>query len=161
MELKKLSATDKNIITELFLSVFSNEPWNDDWSDREQLDAYISDLTGNINSLTLGYFDGERLIALSMGNIRHWWRGTEYCIDEFCVERTMQGKGIGSSFMKSIEQYLSERGINTIFLQTERTVPAYSFYTGRGFTDYTDHASLGKSFGEDIAEEDTFSGDAR
>ena len=50
---------------------FSNEPWNDDWSDTEQLNAYISDLTGQSCSLTLGYFDGDRMVALSMGYIKH------------------------------------------------------------------------------------------
>lgn len=153
MELKRLSVSDKDIIAGLFLSVFTAEPWNDDWSDKEQLDAYINDLTGNINSLTFGYFDSGRLVALSMGNIRHWWRGTEYCIDEFCVERSMQGQGVGSGFLHDIEKYLSGHGINTIFLQTERTVPAYSFYRSRGFIDYTDHASLGKFFDENSAED--------
>ena len=69
MELKKLTLEDRRIITELFSSVFTNEPWNDDWSDTEQLNAYITDLTGQPYSLTLGYFDGDRMVGLSMGYI--------------------------------------------------------------------------------------------
>ena len=46
MELKVLTVQDREIITELFLDVFTHEPWNDDWSDPEQLRAYIADLTG-------------------------------------------------------------------------------------------------------------------
>ena len=44
MELKKLSINDKEAIKELFTGVFTGEPWNDDWSDGEQLDLYIEDL---------------------------------------------------------------------------------------------------------------------
>ena len=40
MELRKLTIRDRKIITELFCDVFTNEPWNDDWSDTEQLTAY-------------------------------------------------------------------------------------------------------------------------
>ena len=144
MELRKLSVCDKNIITELFRDVFTNEPWNDDWSDPRQLDAYITDLIGQRYSLTLGYFDGERLVALSMGYVKHWYKGTEYVIDEFCVDRQRQGRGIGTAFMKAIEAYLAENGIFGIFLQTENDVPAYGFYLHNGFSELTGHVSFAK-----------------
>ena len=146
MELRRLSPADKDIITELFLSVFTEEPWNDDWSDAAQLSAYIDDLTGNRNSLTFGYFDdGGKLAALSMGSTRHWYKGTEYYIDEFCVDRELQRKGIGSAFLREIEAYLAENGMGHIFLQTDRTVPAYLFYRSCGFDELSDHVSLART----------------
>lgn len=144
MELKILTLRDRKIITDLFCSVFTNEPWNDDWSDREQLDAYITDLAGQSDSLTLGYFDGGRIVGLSMGCIRHWYTGTEYFINEFCVDRDMQGKGIGSGFMKAVEAYLAGRGIYRIFLLTDRNVPAYAFYRHNGFTELPGNVSLAR-----------------
>lgn len=146
MELRILSPADRDIITELFLSVFTKEPWNDDWSDTAQLNAYIDDLTGNKNSLTFGYFDGNnRLIALSMGSVKHWYRGTEYYIDEFCVDRELQRQGIGRAFMSDIEKYLSSQGMKNIFLQTDRTVPAYLFYKAQGFEELVDHVSFART----------------
>ena len=50
-ELKRLTINDKEIIKDLFVSVFTKEPWNDDWSDTDQLNAYIEDLAGKCNSL--------------------------------------------------------------------------------------------------------------
>ena len=148
MELRRLTGKDRELITALFVDVFTNEPWNDDWSDTEQLDAYIADLTGQSYSLTLGYFDGERIVGLSMGYIKHWYSGTEYIINEFCVDRQLQGKGIGSSFMKAVEAYLSENGIRQIFLLTDKNVPAYSFYQHNGFTELTCNVSFAKRIGE-------------
>ena len=144
MELKRLTIRDRKMITELFTDVFTNEPWNDDWSDTEQLDAYIADLTGQSYSLTLGYCDGDRLVGLAMGYIKHWYSGTEYIINEFCVDRGMQGKGIGSEFMKAVETYLSENGISRIFLLTDKDVPAYSFYQKNGFTELTGNVAFSK-----------------
>lgn len=43
---KKIGMDEIEIIKELFTSVFTIEPWNDDWSDQEQLDLYLSDLVG-------------------------------------------------------------------------------------------------------------------
>ena len=39
--LKRLDINDKEEIKEVFVSVFTKEPWCDDWSDKEQLDMYI------------------------------------------------------------------------------------------------------------------------
>lgn len=46
MILKQLSVDDKEAIKDLFISVFTGEPWNDDWSDSKQLDQYLEDLCG-------------------------------------------------------------------------------------------------------------------
>ena len=148
MELRRLTGEDRGTVTRLFTDVFTNEPWNDDWSDREQLDAYIRDLTGQSYSLTLGYFDGDVLTALAMGYIKHWYSGTEYIINELCVDRKRQGQGIGSSFLKAIEEYLSENGISQIFLLTDRNVPAYQFYLKNGFQEQAGNVAFAKRTGE-------------
>ena len=144
IELTQLSAADREAIKALYCSVFMNEPWNDDWSDGAQLDAYITDLIGNPNSLTLGYFEDGRLVGVSMGLVKHWFRGTEYVIDEFCILTERQGAGLGSAFIEALERSLPERGIEHIFLQTDDSMPAYDFYKKRGFTELKGHVSFAK-----------------
>lgn len=48
---------------ELFLGVFTIEPWNDDWSDQEQLNLYLKDLIGQSNSLIYGLIERSRIIC--------------------------------------------------------------------------------------------------
>ena len=143
-QLRELTLQDRKEITALFSDVFTNAPWYDDWSDQAQLDAYIADLTGQAYSLTLGWFEGGRLAGLSMGHVKHWHSGTEYIIEEFCVARERQGKGLGTAFMRAIERYLTARGIRRIFLQTDSHVPAYTFYLHRGFRELDSHVSFAK-----------------
>ncbi len=80
------------------------------------------------------------MLGLSMGNIKHWYSGTEYYIDEFCIKE--QGRGLGKCFLDKIEEYILQMGICMIFLQTERNVPAYSFYQRNGFFELKDHVSF-------------------
>ena len=61
MELKRIGIDQKEEIKKLFVSVFTIEPWNDDWSDESQLDSYIEDLIGQGYSLTYGLYDGDEL----------------------------------------------------------------------------------------------------
>ncbi|MCR5121166.1 MAG: GNAT family N-acetyltransferase [Ruminococcus sp.] len=145
MELTRLDIRDKEIVKELFRAVFTNEPWNDDWSDEAQLDAYITDLTGNPTSLTFGYFEDGRLVGMTMGSIKHWYRGTEYVIDEFCILTERQGCGIGSAFFAELERVLAKMGIYHIFLQTDENMPAYDFYKKHGLTELKGHVSFAKS----------------
>lgn len=130
---KRLDESAAGAVRELFVSVFTKEPWNDDWSDEKQLQLYLHDLTGQENSLTFGLYEGAELIGVSMGHIRHWYSGTEYCIDELCIHTAKQGKGVGTLFMQEIEKACRELGYTCIFLMTESNVPAYEFYKRQGF----------------------------
>lgn len=135
LNLKRLTIKDKEIITEVFTSVFTKEPWNDDWSNTNQLDMYINDLVGQGYSLTYGLFDDNELIGISLGYVKHWYSGTEYIINEFCIKTDRQGAGAGSFFIAEIEKAIKELGIKQIFLLTDSNVPAYNFYKKNGFSE--------------------------
>lgn len=143
--LKRLDKTATEEIRELFVSVFEKEPWNDDWSDKEQLRAYIHDLVGQGNSLTFGLYEGRRMVALSMGRVKHWYTGTEYCIDELCVRTEKQGQGLGALFVGKIEEACRELGLTHLFLLTENDVPAYGFYQKRGFAQLEHNVAFAKA----------------
>lgn len=145
MEIRELSINNIEEIKSLFYDVFSKGPWNDDWSDETQLHEYITDLIGNRNSLSLGLYEENELIGLSLGSIMHWCTGTEYYIYEYCIKKEMQGRGIGKYFLKMVEDRAKDRSATHIFLQTERTVPAFVFYKNNGFTELKDHVSLFKN----------------
>lgn len=141
---KQLDESKATIIEDLFVSVFMKEPWNDDWSDENQLHQYIHDLVGQKNSLTFGLYEETNLIGVSMGHIRHWYTGTEYYIDELCIKTSKQGKGIGTQFIDEIEKSCKELGLSHIFLLTEKDVPAYMFYKKRGFYECRNSVAFAK-----------------
>ncbi|HEL2034616.1 TPA: GNAT family N-acetyltransferase [Streptococcus suis] len=147
MKLKELTVADLEMVKQIFLSVFSQEPWNDDWLDKEQLDCYIGDLLGHPRALGFGLFDQEKLIGLSLGYIRFWYEGTEYRIEEFCISRDYQGQGHGASLLADIEKQLADRKIVHILLQTERNLSAYSFYKKCGFRALEEDVTMVKKVG--------------
>ena len=129
---------------QLFSSSFAGEPWNDDWSDQKMLTEYIKEVSGGYNALNYGLLIDEKLAAISLGQIRHWWEGANYNINEFCVSKDFQGKGIGSRFIKMIEDDLKKNGNAGIFLQTDIDKPSFKFYTKNGFSNLEKHVSLFK-----------------
>ncbi len=128
----------------LYRSAFKGEPWNDDWSDDKQLELYVKEISGAYNALNYGLLIDGELVAMSVGMIRHWWEGTNYNIEELCVSPELQGKGIGSRFMKMIEDDINKRGLCGIFLQTDSDKPSYRFYKKNGFRELDKHVSFYK-----------------
>ena len=141
---KQLDESAAAVIKELFVSVFTAEPWNDDWSDENQLQLYIHDLISQNNSLTFGLYEGTELIGISMGHIKHWYTGTEYYIDELCVSTSQQGKGVGTLFVSEIEKACKELGLTHIFLLTEKNVPAFTFYKKQQFYELKNSVAFAK-----------------
>lgn len=143
--LKRLGPENLEAIKAVFVSVFTKEPWCDDWSDEEQLDLYIRDLTGQGYSLTYGLFDDtDELIGISLGYIKHWYSGTEYIINELCIRTDRQGAGAGTFFLREIEKAIRELGLKQIFLLTDSNVPAYEFYRKNGFIESETNVAFSK-----------------
>ena len=135
-------------MAELYMNAFAGEPWNDDWSNREQLYEYIKEISGAYNCLNFGLKMDGKLVAMSLGMIRHWWEGTNYNIEELCVMPELQGRGMGSRFMELIENDIQTRGAVGIFLQTDNDKPAYKFYKKIGFGDLGANVSLYKNINQ-------------
>ncbi|MDO5120156.1 MAG: GNAT family N-acetyltransferase [Coriobacteriales bacterium] len=144
--LKELGSSDYEEIKALFRSVFTQPPWNDDWSNEAQLDEYLQDLMGARTPLTLGLIENGELIGVSLGNIRHWYEGTEYYVDELCIRTDLQGKGYGTQFLALIEEHLKGLDLHVIYLTTDRDVPAFPFYLSRGFKEAPTDVALYKTF---------------
>lgn len=50
-EIIKLDKSDLSAVADLYRKAFMGEPWNDDWSDRSQLEEYIKDVSGDFQGL--------------------------------------------------------------------------------------------------------------
>ena len=135
-------------MAELYRISFMGEPWNDDWSDKTRLIEYIKEISGGYNALNYGLLADGKLIAMSLGMIRHWWEGTNYNIEELCVDPKLQGQGTGTRFMGLIENEIRAKGFSGIFLQTDNDKPSYRFYIKNGFKELNSHVSFYKSVKE-------------
>lgn len=138
---------EENMIEEsvdLFISTFSKEPWNDVYESREQVREFFKNHFAN--NYFLGYVisvDGK-IKGLSIGMIKPWIEGLEYYIDQFCIDYNLQGKGLGSKFIKEIEIDIKKEGLNGIILNTEKDFPSFKFYKKNGFKSLSDLVVMGK-----------------
>ncbi|WP_027632862.1 GNAT family N-acetyltransferase [Clostridium hydrogeniformans] len=133
-----------NNCVDLFIDIFTKEPWNDVYESREQVVSFFNNHFNN--NYFLGYVAmlDDKIVALSLGMKKPWMEGMEYYIDQFCVSYKMHGRGIGSWFMKEIEESIKNQGMNGIILHTEKGYPSQMFYEKNGFKIINDLIVLGK-----------------
>ncbi|PUU93667.1 GNAT family N-acetyltransferase [Halanaerobium sp.] len=134
MKLKKLNKNDYQEMKNIFLDVFSHKPWFDKWEDEKQLEKYLHELTDNNNSLSLLLVDEQdEILGVYLGYTFSWWQGDEYYIKEFFIKKERQNQGLGSRFIKKLNDYLKEIEFKYIILNTDKDTPAYHFYQKNGF----------------------------
>lgn len=109
------------------------------------MSEYIKDVSGGHTPLNYGLLIDGKLVAAALGSIRHWWEGTNYNLEELCVDPDYQGQGIGSRFMQLIEDNIKVKGLSGIFLQTDSDKPSYKFYMKNGYAELGKHVSFYKS----------------
>lgn len=128
----------------LYIRTFEKEPWYDKFQSKQPVIDYFNNFM-KMGSF-LGYVGlvGDQIVALSVGMKKPWIEGIEYYIDEFCVDYSMQKKGIGSMFLEKIQEQIKGIGMNGMMLNTEEDYPSYQFFTKNGFSKLNGLVVLGK-----------------
>ena len=124
---------------DLFMDVFSKEPWYDS---RDAVIDFFRNHYKNNYFLSYVAIMNEKIVGASIGFIKPWIAGMEYYIDEFFVEYNGQRSGIGTEFMRIIEEDLKKRNINGIIISTERDFPSHKFYLKNEFSVIEDSITL-------------------
>jgi len=140
---KKIDRDIVNECVDVFIDTFTKEPWYDVYESKDKVVKYFNNYLDN--NCFLGYVCllDEKVVAMSIGMKKSSIEGMEYYIDEFCISYKLQGKGIGSKFMKYIKEDIQKQELNGMLLNTKKNYPAYKFYLKNGFKQIDDLVVLG------------------
>lgn len=144
MEIQYLQKEQIKAAANLYISVFSQEPWNEEYESFEQVERLIKNFMAETCYLNFVALEKGELIGLCLGLKKPWINGIEYYIDEFCIKTDLQGRGIGSCFLTEIEAKIRKLGMDGLMLNTEKGVPAAQFYLKNGFHQLSGLIVLGK-----------------
>ncbi|MEK5057988.1 GNAT family N-acetyltransferase [Paenibacillus sp. FSL H7-0326] len=134
MELRLFDRNDLLSCVNTFISVFNQEPWNDEWSP-DTAYRYLIDFTNTPGFIGVVAVDGEEIIGFIFGATKHWWSGKEFFINEMCVSVQKQKSGVGSALIRFLIEKLESDEVGNITLLTDRGIPAEAFYKKLGFAE--------------------------
>jgi len=133
VQIRSFRSADLERCVMLFITIFSEDPWHDQWLSFARARAFLADIIGTPGFRGFVAEEDGHLVALCFGHKRRWWQGDEYFINELGVLPGRQRKGIGSQLLRYVREQLRQEGVQYISLLTERGIPAEQFYLKEGF----------------------------
>ena len=126
--LQKFSSIHMDNCVRLFYDVFTSEDWKFDWLAIDNINRYFTDLGNTPQFSGFVWIEKNRLMGGCFGVVSDYFSAPQYEIKEIFVDLKSQGQGIGSRFLKAIEDELARQEIQAVSLFTQCDIPAYSFY---------------------------------
>lgn len=132
--------------SELFVSIFKEPPWNEDWDIEdayERLDTFLS----CPNTISLKAENDRRICGFLIGEVQRWKKASVYYLKEMCVAASMQRQGIGKAMMAHLEKILKVKQVSQVYLITQRDSVPSKFYSSLDFKENSSIMVMGKQIG--------------
>lgn len=130
--MQKIDISMLDEISKLFVDVFNSSPWNDSWNVNQAKERLL-DIMNTPKYIGMVEYQENRIVGLIMGRGEQYFDGTHFQILEFCIDKSVQGKGIGSRMLNDFLKYLKSQNIDKCFLLTCHGEKTEGFYCKNGF----------------------------
>lgn len=131
METRPIEKKDIEKCAKLYAQVFSGKPWSEPWT-QEHAYGRLSHFYHSMGFLGV-LLEDENILGFALGNWEPFYFGDMFYLREMCTAPQVQSQGIGSQVYSALEKELVRNSIESIYLTTEREIPAASFYKKQGF----------------------------
>ncbi len=133
--------------SELFVSIFKDPPWNEDWNIENAFER-LNDFLVSPNTIALKAEVENKIIGFLMGEIQRWDKNKVFYLKEMCVITSIQRQGVGKAMMAKLENKLTEKQVGEIFLITHRDSAPSEFYSSLEFDENPSIMVMGKRIEE-------------
>ncbi|MGL6337527.1 MAG: GNAT family N-acetyltransferase [Waterburya sp.] len=132
MEICAIDEKDLESISQLYVSVFSSQPWNENWEydwAYERLN-WIYQSQGFIGFIAR---DNNKTIGAILGHFVPFQGEKGFEIKEFLVKESYQNQGVGTKLLTRLNLELKHNHYNFISLLTAKDTVVESFYLKRNY----------------------------
>lgn len=132
MNIRKITTQDLDELCDLYVEVFKQEPWNEEWKlewAKERL-TYILDLKYSEGLIAE---NTNKVMGAILGRGVPFKGEFSFEVVEFFVSPNLRNKGIGTKLITFLEQTLAQANYHKVFLLTAHGSTAELFYQRRGY----------------------------
>ncbi|MFW5804294.1 MAG: GNAT family N-acetyltransferase [bacterium] len=119
--------------SDLYVKVFRQEPWNEDW----KIDTALNRLKDYYNTpgfMGLCSLEQDEITGCVIGNIEHFYNGNYFHLKEIFIDVECQRKGIGKKILNELKSLLLLEKVKSILLFTAERSEPQMFYKANGFS---------------------------
>lgn len=130
--IRKVTKNDYEQIARIMMAAFKNPPWNEDWSFNQALQR-VEQLNDGKYTRCYVYVSDNQIIGVMCGKLITYVDSIDLMIEDFYLDPSCQGKGIGNLFMESLVKELKD--VDNFTLLTKRSYYCVDFYQKNGFIE--------------------------
>ncbi len=132
MNIRKILKDDINQLSELYIKVSKEPPWNEYWKKEWAIErlSILFNCPGFYGYLC----EAEGVFLGAIFSRKNSYLGNlELEVEELFVSPDHQGRGLGSQLMSKLSSSAKKDGISVLVLLTEKDSPAEKFYLNKEF----------------------------
>ncbi len=130
-------------LADIYVDCLLHDPWYED-NDIEKVTKYFNAFTNSTVRYIFGLSLNGKAVGVAVGEIVPCPDAPFFRIEDFCIKHDMHLLGLGSFFIKNIEEKTKELGCNCVLLTTVRDFGPHKFYCKNGFKELDNSVYLYK-----------------
>ncbi|MDG5814178.1 GNAT family N-acetyltransferase [Chitinispirillales bacterium ANBcel5] len=132
MKTLEISISQIQDLVDVYMNTFNNSNWNENWKPTDT-EMRIADIINTPGFIGLSAMDKDQIVGMVLGNIHRYSIQNHYYLQEMCVIPDYRNKGVGSFLVSELQNLLTKKDVEKIYLLTERESLAENFYSKNGF----------------------------
>lgn len=134
MNIREMLREDIPACADILCSVYNNEMWQCRW-EKETAVEYLTDFFEAKKFVGYVLEENGEILGGIFAREKVWWNNSEVFIEEMFVKPELQRQGCGTLLLQEVENYVKEKGLAGLTLETNKYAPAPGFYRKNGFQD--------------------------
>lgn len=115
MTISEITDTDIVTVSDVLVSAYKDEPWNENWT-RERAIIRIKAILSNYQAIGLKANDEKGIIGAILGFVDPYSNEDFFYVSELFVKSERKGQGIGTALLTALDKHLKANNIQAMQL---------------------------------------------
>lgn len=138
---RKITMNDIEALTKLFVNVFNNTPWKEQWT-HKTANKRLQDLIHTPGFRGMVLYEGNVLSGLVMGRCEQNYDGLYFHVMELCVNQSRQEMELGKELLSDLMNFVKKDNVTKMYMYTKPEHMLKAIFEECGFVENSENSLM-------------------